>query len=31
MDIVELEEVAPMDYRFKVRGAGYRIHFEQGA
>ncbi|MEA3135968.1 MAG: hypothetical protein QOC71_249 [Thermoplasmata archaeon] len=31
MDIVKLDEVGPMDYRFAVNGREYRIHFEQGA
>lgn len=31
MDIVALDEVGPMDYRFEVGGRNYRIHFQQGA
>jgi hypothetical protein len=31
MNIVELDEVGPMDYRFVVKGRTYRIRFEHGA
>ncbi|MHB1260740.1 MAG: hypothetical protein ACYC2H_03395 [Thermoplasmatota archaeon] len=31
MDIVELDEVAPMDYRFAIRGRRYRLRFDEGA
>jgi hypothetical protein len=30
-DVVALDEVAPLDYRFAVRGRRYRIHFVHGA
>jgi hypothetical protein len=31
IDIVPMEEVGPMDYKFIVAGRAYRIRFEQGA